>query len=390
MSVRYHYLVLSVVIVLFFAARPAAAQEDLTADNTVLAFLGQTVTTFDAEALEPANFQGLVTQIGEGQTWNISSEAFGLVDTLESQYLAPPFDGFPGASLPAFADANVAQVIVDVLDEEQFPEPVELYFYSNVTDDVWTGLGFSGEVDFDQSGTLNSVSSVFNPGVTQIAYPAGFGSSWGSVYTSSFVVDGQAFPGGATTKIDETIIGSGTLVGPDISSEVFMIERVTEVTVAGISLGSDTEIVFNGPVVETGAAGKAALVTTSLALTLDDAGNVTGANYAILASDGEGGGGDPTSTEGADEIPDGLQLHANYPNPFNPSTSIPFSLEKTEHVALTVHDLLGRQVAELVNGVMSAGQHAVTWSADGFPSGIYQVRLESGSDVRVRTLVFQK
>ncbi len=68
-------------------------------------------------------------------------------------------------------------------------------------------------------------------------------------------------------------------------------------------------------------------------------------------------------------------LSGNHPNPFNPETSIRFTLGKDGHVNLTVYDLSGRRVAELVNGFREAGSHEITFNGSGLPSGIYFYRL---------------
>ncbi len=74
----------------------------------------------------------------------------------------------------------------------------------------------------------------------------------------------------------------------------------------------------------------------------------------------------------------------NYPNPFNPKTAICFSLEQSGTVKVSVFDLQGRRVADLFNGVKDAGEHEVSWEAQGLGSGIYFVRLagEGFSDSR--------
>ncbi len=71
-------------------------------------------------------------------------------------------------------------------------------------------------------------------------------------------------------------------------------------------------------------------------------------------------------------------LQPNYPNPFNPITTISFSLPKASHVKLTVYDLQGRAVTELVNGMREASVHTVTWDASHLTSGIYLYRLNAG------------
>jgi hypothetical protein len=86
-------------------------------------------------------------------------------------------------------------------------------------------------------------------------------------------------------------------------------------------------------------------------------------------------------------LPDNFTLSQNYPNPFNPSTTISFSLPRRESVTLKVYDLLGREVATLVDGREEAGEHTVKWNADGFTSGVYFYRLSAGGGVQTRKLV---
>lgn len=70
------------------------------------------------------------------------------------------------------------------------------------------------------------------------------------------------------------------------------------------------------------------------------------------------------------------RAHQNFPNPFNPATVIRFTMPSGGFVTLTVHDVLGRQVAMLRKGPASAGDHSVVWNAGDLPSGVYYYRLE--------------
>jgi len=98
---------------------------------------------------------------------------------------------------------------------------------------------------------------------------------------------------------------------------------------------------------------------------------------------------------GVEDDPFGLSLPAdyelaqNYPNPFNPSTIISFSLPRTGFVNLSVFNILGQQVARLVEEYREAGVHQVEFDAANFPSGIYFYRLQhpGGSSTRKMTLV---
>ncbi len=85
--------------------------------------------------------------------------------------------------------------------------------------------------------------------------------------------------------------------------------------------------------------------------------------------------------------PDVYLLHQNYPNPFNPVTTIRFGMPHPSSVRLIVYDLLGRNVAEILDADLTAGEHSVEWHADGLPSGIYFYTLVSGSFSSTRRLI---
>jgi hypothetical protein len=77
-----------------------------------------------------------------------------------------------------------------------------------------------------------------------------------------------------------------------------------------------------------------------------------------------------------DVLPEGYALQQNYPNPFNPETTISYELGQTGPVQISVYDLWGRQVAELVNTVQTAGPHTVKFDASDLPSGVYVYRMQ--------------
>ncbi|MGK9475828.1 T9SS type A sorting domain-containing protein [Melioribacter sp. OK-6-Me] len=90
------------------------------------------------------------------------------------------------------------------------------------------------------------------------------------------------------------------------------------------------------------------------------------------------------------EIPTGYALEQNFPNPFNPTTSIRFTLAKPEMVKLTVYNLLGQRVATLVNGPMTAGQHIVHFNASNLASGIYFYGIEAGNFKTFKKMILLK
>jgi hypothetical protein len=83
-------------------------------------------------------------------------------------------------------------------------------------------------------------------------------------------------------------------------------------------------------------------------------------------------------------------LSQNYPNPFNPSTTISFNLPQSGNVTLTVYNVLGQQVATLVNGALNAGTHSVAFNASRLASGVYIYELRAGSFVQQKRMMLVK
>lgn len=95
------------------------------------------------------------------------------------------------------------------------------------------------------------------------------------------------------------------------------------------------------------------------------------------------------STSDAQDHPQTVQLKNAFPNPFNPSTNIDFTLEKTEEVRLVVHNMLGQEVAVILDGLMAPGQHTANFDGLGLASGVYTYTLQAGgfSQTKSFTLV---
>ena len=88
--------------------------------------------------------------------------------------------------------------------------------------------------------------------------------------------------------------------------------------------------------------------------------------------------------------PSEFALSSSYPNPFNPSTSMDLSLNESGYVSVKVYNVMGQVVSTLVDGNMDAGYHTLTWNADNMPSGMYLVRVQSGSNVETQKLMLLK
>lgn len=83
-------------------------------------------------------------------------------------------------------------------------------------------------------------------------------------------------------------------------------------------------------------------------------------------------------------------LEQNYPNPFNPATQIGYSVSERGNVSLVVYDLLGREVASLVNEVKEPGSYKVNFNASNLPSGVYTYRIQSGNFVQTKKMMLMK
>ena len=89
-------------------------------------------------------------------------------------------------------------------------------------------------------------------------------------------------------------------------------------------------------------------------------------------------------------IPRDFTLFQNYPNPFNPSTTISYRLPKTSHVILKIYNMLGQEVAMLVNEEKVAGVYQAQWNASKLPSGLYFYRLTAGAFTDTKKMMLLK
>ena len=96
----------------------------------------------------------------------------------------------------------------------------------------------------------------------------------------------------------------------------------------------------------------------------------------------------PSSVEGEITFsPCKYLLHQNYPNPFNPTTTIQFQIPELSFVTLKVYDVLGNEVAILVNGEKSAGSYVVEFDGSELSTGIYYYQLKSSGFIQTRKML---
>jgi len=83
-------------------------------------------------------------------------------------------------------------------------------------------------------------------------------------------------------------------------------------------------------------------------------------------------------------------LQQNFPNPFNPTTQIRFSLAEQSQVTLKVYNILGKEIATLVNDVKGAGVHEVSFNGTGLASGVYFYTLQTGKFTQTNKMILVK
>ena len=128
------------------------------------------------------------------------------------------------------------------------------------------------------------------------------------------------------------------------------------------------------------------LCTYSLFFLNENTGFVGCNNGIILKTTNGGVSVNPVSTT----VSDKYSLSQNYPNPFNPTTNIKFSIPKSDNVTLKVFNILGKEIATLVNEKLQAGSYEVKFDGTNQPSGVYYYKIVSGDYSEVRKMVLIK
>jgi hypothetical protein len=156
--------------------------------------------------------------------------------------------------------------------------------------------------------------------------------------------------------------------------------------------GDANAVVATYEVDVTGLAGGSALLVASGFLSPTDNNNGQSFGVLVVLADGTSFLA-PVSTsidEGTSALPSQFELKGNYPNPFNPTTNIRYNVPVNTEVQLSVYDMLGRQVAVLVNGAQAPGSYNVSFDATNLSSGVYLYRLQAGSFSQTQKMMLVK
>ncbi|MBX3009026.1 MAG: T9SS type A sorting domain-containing protein [Melioribacteraceae bacterium] len=252
-----------------------------------------------------------------------------------------------------------------------------------VTNNAWSGLerAHSGYLFIPHSGS-NDLTNWTGPAQLGTVGAVVNGTWISTAGASNYVLTNKKQKGGAVGSAGKYNFAFS--IGPksDGSNEVryYIYKEDKSYSFGGIVIDNRNPIVtkvFNSFNIGLNTnANTRALKITDLYVNLDKHITIPEDVLSVKAQDGE--------------IPTQYNLSQNYPNPFNPSTTIDFALPKNGHVSLVVYDVLGREVANLVQGEFSAGNYKVNFDASNLSSGIYFYKLQSEEFVSIKKLMLLK
>lgn len=175
----------------------------------------------------------------------------------------------------------------------------------------------------------------------------------------------------ASSSASKGSVATVTISGANFFSGVTSVSFGADVTVSSLTVKSANEMIISLAVSPLALPGVRTVTVTNAA---------PGGGTTILPGGFTVTQSVLTGLEGVTgPVPEAYTLQEAYPNPFNPSTKIRYGLPERSRVRLEVYNMLGNVVADLVSGERSSGYHEIVWLAEGLPTGVYLVRLQSES-----------
>jgi len=330
------------ILFLFCFIFTAFAQIQITPTDVSNAFaVGNSVTI---NSMDITSFD--IGSAGGGNNWNFSglqsTETYDLmcVDPVSTPYA----NEFPGANLGTYASENYQG------------NPAEVWSYLN----LGSTLGNMGQAITSSSFPGDLITSKNNPAAIELQLPLMYNSTWSQSYTSTIYYNGTPI---TITNISKNVVvdGWGTMTMPGGAS--FDALRIRESsTENGNTFVEYSFLAKNG-----------ANVTV-------EASDPNPPNSGVINADWyDWNLSFTTDVEQISGLPSDFSLSQNYPNPFNPTTKIEYSIPEESFVQLKVYDILGNEVATVVNQEQNAGTYRADFNAKNLASGLYIAKLQAGN-----------
>lgn len=347
----------------------------LTYFATLIIFAGMikaqiTVTSSDFESqLQLGNeiqsfWDSTRTSINIGSTGEFNVDFSDLVPQAEFTTLSIPVAGsdyasdFPGAEYCSYYEGTF---------EGTFSKT---WVYTSI-DGSYFLHGTATEANTNQGNV--KATTKYSPNRNFYQLPFTLGTAWNYTGEQEVATEVSGFPFMITSDLEavNTVDGYGTMKMPD--------GRTVECLRVKVVQTLSTEVVPGFPTVSTSVryefiAKTGDVVTVSAA----DENQPDNGTIQIVSVDWAYGDG-TSDVEPTEIIAVDYSLKQNYPNPFNPSTVIEFSIPKSADVELKVYNVLGKEVATLVNEFLPSGSYKADFNADNLPSGIYLAQIKAGN-----------
>jgi hypothetical protein len=358
-------LVLLTLASVLVAAPPAHAQITLTANSVPFQLGTAPYASSSASGEEGDNeaaIAALVALSGPNRVYDFTALTFTESVTGEITVVAGATG--PGAEESPLDQATLTAIFPFRVEDDEEEEPIEgtAYLYNRITAQAAIDLGLVVVMaDEEESVVFSSVN--LPSGATWAPASYTFGSTWSNTFTQR--VNFGGFPFDSAVQQTYEVDGWGSLRVPGVEAVPALRVKLTE-----------TRTFFGTPITSVSYEFRTG---TTLTATLFPA-DTFGPGSAEVARMGSGG----TSAEPEASLPDRLALSAPHPNPFAGATGFEVALPQGERLRVSVHDVLGREVALLTDAPWPSGRHAFTFDGGSLPSGIYVVRVQAGQQASAR------
>ncbi|MBX2992473.1 MAG: T9SS type A sorting domain-containing protein [Bacteroidetes bacterium] len=303
-------------------------------------------------------------------SWNFSGLQTSTFQVYNSVLASgtPFISNFPGATHAARVDTNF----------EGINGTVYQYLQLNATG--LRNLGNMARATPFPFSTIELRTTV-TPAEIVYALPATLGTVWNTAFSNNtrVTLNGQEISNTTTTHdATYTVDGYGTMLLPNSVNSIYAL-RIRKLNFYNGSPVVSFMFLSRGGAVVICEASDTSAVSGTISVRQ---GTVVW-NTSIVSDS-------TTDVRTNEQVPPRFSLHQNYPNPFNPSTIISYQVATAGFVSLKVFNMLGEEVATLVNEMKSPGSYETIWNADGLPSGVYFYRMTAGSFTETRRMMVLK